>query len=65
MDVEVEAGGVKIPAKALIDTGAQTCLVKKGLLPEAVFRAAERPLVLRTVSGEAIPGGQREAIFRG
>ena len=60
MSVIVEVHDLQVQAKALIDTGAQTSLVRKGLFPESCFRRARRPLVLKTVSGEELPGGRDE-----
>ena len=61
MDVDVKCGGKQRKLKALIDTGARTNLIKRGLLPEDCFRPARRPLLLKTVSGEELPGGRQEA----
>jgi hypothetical protein len=61
LDVEVEAAGVKKMAKALVDTGAQTSLLRRGLLPKSCMRRSNKPLVLKTVSGEQLAGGREEA----
>ena len=63
MNVEVEVDGHKVEAKALIDTGAQTSLVKKDLVPPSLFRSSQRPLILKTVSGEELPGGRQEVVM--
>ena len=52
MEVEVRVGEVKVRARALVDTGAQATLVRRGLLPAEVFKDSNRPLMLKTVSGE-------------
>ena len=41
----------------LIDTGAQVNLVKKGLFSNC--KPADRPVLLRTVGGDVLPGGDR------
>ena len=41
----------------LIDTGAQVNLIKRGLFNHS--RPADRPVSLRTVGGELLPGGDR------
>ena len=48
-------------AEALIDTGAEVCLVKTGLLPDDAFRVAERPLRLVMANNQRLKGGKREA----
>ena len=60
MTVEADIGGHVLEAKALVDTGARTSLVRKDLLPERFFRRLRKPLVLKTVSGEELPGGKQE-----
>ena len=64
MNVVVQAGAVRRTFKALIDTGAQTSLVRRGSLPESCFQPARRPLLLRTVSGEELQGGKQEVQLR-
>ena len=60
-DVDIRKGGSVYPAGALIDTGAQTSLVGRDLLPKSLFQKSRHPLLLRTVSGEELMGGQEEA----
>ena len=60
LEVEVTVGEVKVRAKALVDTGAQATLVKRGLLPTDLFKVSDRPLMLKTVSGEELFGGKME-----
>ena len=45
--------------KVLIDTGAETNLVRKGLVPEHLFHMAEKPIRLVTASGQVLPGGDK------
>ena len=60
---------VKLPngsrqmAKFLVDTGAQVNLIRKGLIPEEFLEVAERPLRLRTVSGQQFEGGERQVLL--
>ena len=46
--------------KALIDTGAQTNLLKANVFPDEFWTNAKKPLALTTVNGETLPGGKRE-----
>ena len=48
---------------ALIDTGAEICLVRKGLVEPHQLRPAERPLKLKTASGQSLGGGQLEVLL--
>ena len=64
MPVETEVCGRRIVMRALVDTGAQTSLVRSGILPNGCFRPAKQPLRLRTASGDSLPGGEREADIR-
>jgi hypothetical protein len=61
LEVTVEANGECYQAKALIDTGAQTSLCRRDLLPEACFTQSSKPLLFKTVSGEELNGGKNEA----
>ena len=45
-------------ARVLIDTGAEVCLVRKGLLPDALATRAERPLRLVAANNQRLPGGK-------
>ena len=51
--------GESLTLTVLIDTGAQVNLVRKGLFNHASSRPANRPVALRTVGGEILPGGDR------
>ena len=64
MRITVLDGKEYIPIMALVDTGAQTNLIKRGLLPDRMFRPAKRRLVLTTVSGDPLEGGVQEAHVR-
>ena len=47
-------------AMALLDTGAEVCLIRRGLLPADAFRDANRPLRLVTASNRPLGGGTTE-----
>ena len=47
-------------AMALLDTGAEVCLVRKGLIPESAFRDATSPLRLIAANNQVVEGGDRE-----
>ena len=61
--VHLKAGPITRIVQALVDTGAQVNLLRPDVLPADVFRPARRPLALKTASGEALGGGEREAIL--
>ena len=46
-------------AKALVDTGAQANLIKKGLVAN-LAKPCKRPLRLVTANGDVLPGGDTE-----
>ena len=46
--------------KILIDTGAQVNLIRKDMIPDWMFTDAPEKLNLRTVSGQKLPGGERQ-----
>ena len=48
-------------ARVLIDTGAEVSLIRKGLLPDAMARMAERPLRLVAANSQRLPGGKQVA----
>ena len=45
--------------KALIDTGAQINVIRRGLFPEQVLQDAKRPLMLTLADGQAFWGGDK------
>lgn len=49
---------------ALVDTGAEVNLIRKGAVSAHLFRPAERPLTLLTADGSRMDGGQREVTLR-
>ena len=49
--------------RALIDTGAEICLVRKGLIEPHQLRPVLCPLRLKTANGQALGGGQFEALL--
>ena len=46
--------------KALIDTGAQINVIRRGLFPEDALQQAKRPLMLTLADGQAFWGGDKE-----
>ena len=44
--------------RVLVDTGAEVCLIKKGLLPDLVVERAEKPLRLFAANNQPLPGGR-------
>ena len=44
----------------LVDTGAQSNLIRTGLVPDRLWKEASKPLEFRTVSHEMLPGGDRK-----
>lgn len=61
LEVDIDIAGVHRKATALVDTGAQTSPVRRDLLPRHCFTPSNRPLILKTVSGEELAGGRNEA----
>ena len=49
-------------AALLIDTGAEVCLVRRGLLPSEIFFEAQRPMKLVAANNQRLLGGSREAV---
>ena len=49
--------------RALVDTEAEICLVRKGLVEPHQLRPVVSPLRLRTANGQALGGGQFEALL--
>ena len=49
--------------KALVDTGAEICLVRKGLFEPHELRSVMTPIRLRTANGQTLGGGQFEALL--
>ena len=47
-------------ALVLIDSGAEVCLISKGLLPRNLFREATKPLRLVAANQQVLAGGSRE-----
>ena len=49
-----------VQCPALIDTGAEICVIQKGLVPEDLLRPAQRPLRLVGANERRLEGGDRE-----
>ena len=54
----------RMKIKALIDTGAEANLIKKGLIHARFLRPARNPLVLVTANGCRMEGGTKEVVLR-
>lgn len=59
----IDINGTKRQARALIDTGAEANLVRRGWLPESDLRPARHPLTLITTHGKQMGGGDKS--FKG
>lgn len=57
-------GGRQKFIRALVDTGAQVNLIKKGLFPGGDFVEAESPLRLIAANGQVLEGGRRTISLR-
>ena len=57
-------GGENLVVKALVDTGAQINVVRRGLFPETDMRPAKDPLRLTLADGQPFWGGDREVNTR-
>ena len=53
-------GVAECQARALLDTGAEVSLIKKGLIPESAFRDATSPLRLIAANNLQVEGGEKE-----
>ena len=49
--------------KALVDTGAEICLVRRGWVEPHQLRPALSPLRLKTANGQALGGGHMEVLL--
>ena len=59
----VEINGIRRRARALIDTGAEANLVRRGWLSDEELRPAKSPLTLITADGTQMAGGDKS--FKG
>jgi hypothetical protein len=50
----------KKKVRALIDTGAQINVIRRGLFPEESLQQAKKPLMLTLADGQAFGGGHKE-----
>ncbi len=48
---------------ALIDTGAEVCLIRKGLVDPEFFQTARRRLQLVGANGQPLEGGSKETLL--
>ena len=59
----IEVNGTKRRARALIDTGAEATLVRRGWLSDEKLQPARHPLTLITADGTQMAGGDKS--FKG
>ena len=52
--------GKEVPLKALVDTGCENNIVKKGLIPSKYFSPAARKIRFVTANGTTLGGGDKE-----
>ena len=52
--------GQKRDISILVDTGAQTNLIREGVVPSYLTKVSQRPFELVAANGHPIPGGDRE-----
>ena len=52
-------GGRQKIIRALVDTGAQVSLIKKGLFSDCEFSRAKSPLTLIAANGQLLEGGKK------
>jgi hypothetical protein len=58
--ITIPLKGKRVTLKVLIDTGAQTNLVRIGVLPTNLFHKSSKPLRLMTANNSLMAGGVRE-----
>ena len=52
--------GLKMPLRALVDTGCESTLVRMGLIPQQYFFQSQRGVRLITSNGSVLGGGNRQ-----
>ena len=50
--------------EGLVDSGAEACIIRKGLIPSQFFYPAERPLRLVGASNQRMEGGDKEVVLK-
>ena len=60
LTVMAQGGNTTLQLQALIDTGSEVCLVKRGLFPEDCFEHSTRPVTLTTANYQRMAGGYRK-----
>ena len=53
------SNGEQQPLNVLVDTGAEACLVRQGLMPAHLMYPAPKPLKFETADGQPLLGGDR------
>ena len=61
LKVRVQCGQEELVVDALVDTGAQVSLVRRGLFKEEPLQPSRRPVRLKVANGEIMGGGTHEA----
>ena len=61
LKVRVRCGQEELSVDALVDTGAQVSLVRRGLFKEESLQPSRRPVRLKVANGEIMGGGTYEA----
>ncbi len=63
LTVTTKGGNTTRELQALIDTGSEVCLVKRGLFPVDCFEHFTRPVTLTTANSQRMAGGVQEALL--
>ena len=53
-------GSLERPIKVLVDTGAEVCLIRRGIIPPHFFQRASKPCRLATADHRVLQGGDKE-----
>ncbi len=61
--VTVRHGKTRTQVMALIETGAEVCLVKKGIFPQECIQRSAKPVALTVANSQLVVGGFNEALL--